>query len=336
MKRLLLAVAAMTLWASPVIAADAGKVAVTSVEASSVIDGGVYMLKNSGSASVLWECNATTVSTANSSTLISGGTARVPEGCKTIAYKTSSGTAQLRWYVTEQAATGIGSSVSTGQSKGLVCTTCVDNTDLAIDIITVDEMADDDFGDWACSSGDCTLDIDVIAAAEMADADHGAVSWTSGVASVEAVDSQIIDAAAISNTLCFSVLQASVDPTEASATDDYLSLLDGSGSTTEANEDDYILANATLAFHSLNCFVATAPGVGNDPWVMTIRSGAVGSLGDSSHTCTIDEAATTCVGTGSSPSPTAGQAVTIGISSAGGDADPTANALVTCMVCTGN
>lgn len=57
---------------------------------------------------------------------------------------------------------------------------------LSADVIADAEMADNDFGDWSCSSGDCTLDADVVAAAEMADADHGDISWSGGVASIDA------------------------------------------------------------------------------------------------------------------------------------------------------
>ena len=131
--------------------------------------------------------------------------------------------------------------------------------------------------------------------------------------------------------VCGTLLYASVDPTEASATDDFMSMWDHAGSTTEGNEDEFLANAHLLTFHSLSCVVATAPGAGQDPWIVTIRDDG----GDTAVTCTIDEAATTCDDSANSAAVAAGSAVNFDISSAGGDADPTANALITCTVCMG-
>jgi len=55
------------------------------------------------------------------------------------------------------------------------------------DAIVKASLNAEDFGDFtAGTDGTCTLDADVVAPAEMADADHGDISWSSGVASVDA------------------------------------------------------------------------------------------------------------------------------------------------------
>ena len=66
--------------------------------------------------------------------------------------------------------------------EDLACTACVDATDMAANSVAASEMADD-----------------AIAAAEMEDADHGDVNWTSGVATVQAVDASIIDNTAMAD-----------------------------------------------------------------------------------------------------------------------------------------
>ncbi len=131
--------------------------------------------------------------------------------------------------------------------------------------------------------------------------------------------------------VCGILFHAAVNPTEASATDDFMSMFDHGGSTTEGNEDEFIANDALLTFHSLRCDVATAPGAGNDPWAVTIRDDG----GDTTVTCTIDETATSCADSTNSAVVAAGSLVNFDISSAGGDADPTANALITCSVCMG-
>ncbi|MCB9811708.1 tail fiber domain-containing protein [Candidatus Nomurabacteria bacterium] len=47
------------------------------------------------------------------------------------------------------------------------------------------DLADDDFGDFTCTTGFCFLDNDVVAAAEMANGDHGFFSYSGGVASLD-------------------------------------------------------------------------------------------------------------------------------------------------------
>jgi hypothetical protein len=56
------------------------------------------------------------------------------------------------------------------------------------DALDVNDFGDGDWGDVSVSSNSVTLDAGVVAAAEMADADHGDVAWSSGVATVQDVD----------------------------------------------------------------------------------------------------------------------------------------------------
>jgi hypothetical protein len=263
MKKLLsgLLAVAFLLMAGTVMAQDSGKVAVTSTAASTLVDGGVYMLHNDGTASVRWECENTTVSSTNYSTLVSGGTTRVPEGCHRIAYKTLSGTANLRYYATETAAKNSGKGYSVG-----------------------DGLARD-----------------------------------------------------IEDDVCVHLLPSAVtNPTEAGATDDYLSMSDGAGSTTEANEDDYVLfAAEAMSVNNLRCVVDVAPGAGKDSWTMTIRVGTAGALADTDVTCEIDEAAVSCTDTTNDAPVAVGESITVSIDSSGDDADPSAAAAMTCAICLG-
>lgn len=132
MKKLALILGIILWWTVPVFAQDPTKIAVTTSDASRTIDGGVYLLRNDGPGTVMWECNTTTVSNTNSGTLLDGGTARVPSGCKKIAYKTTSGSAELRYWTFEPAA-GIGWSGGGGGGSSMpnvleVCSTCTYTT----------------------------------------------------------------------------------------------------------------------------------------------------------------------------------------------------------------
>lgn len=98
MKKLLLALAMLLTSATAVFAQDPVKINVTTTTASTVIQDGVYLLRNSGPGVVQWECNSTTVSLTNGSTLVVGATVRVQSGCKRLAYKSTS-TSQLRYWV---------------------------------------------------------------------------------------------------------------------------------------------------------------------------------------------------------------------------------------------
>ncbi len=132
--------------------------------------------------------------------------------------------------------------------------------------------------------------------------------------------------------VCGAMFHASVNPTEAGATDDFMSLQDHSGSTTEGDEDDFFANSALLTFHSLRCDVATAPGAGNDDWRIVMRDDGA----DTTVTCDIAETATGCEDTANSTAVAPGSNLNFDINSdIGGGADPTAAALITCSVCMG-
>lgn len=145
------------------------------------------------------------------------------------------------------------------------------------------QMSDNDFGDFTCSGGDCTLNALVVDTAEiastsvsggklqpdiinvqhMADANHGAVTWSGGTATVtdlvctscvnatdiatgavqpDEIQNNAVREAGLDNTLCLQVLASSAtNPTELNATPNFLDLVDGAGSETENNEDNYLM-----------------------------------------------------------------------------------------------
>jgi hypothetical protein len=135
----------------------------------------------------------------------------------------------------------------------------------------------------------------------------------------------------LDNTTCLSVMSGEVDPTEAGATPDFLNLMDGTGSTTEANEDLFKLGSQGMRVSQLSCLVSAAPGAG-DQWDITVRAGAAGALSDTALTCSIAGAATTCTGTGSA-AVAGSNHLTIGIESDGGATDPDPALLMQCAVC---
>lgn len=59
-----------------------------------------------------------------------------------------------------------------------------------------------DFGAGADLEADGSLSADVVAAAEMADADHGDVAWSSGVASVQAIDGVGVEVTGVTDGQC--------------------------------------------------------------------------------------------------------------------------------------
>lgn len=138
------------------------------------------------------------------------------------------------------------------------------------------------------------------------------------------------DALPVAKTGCFTVLAASINPTEASATNDFVNLLDNTISTTEANENLFTVPLDMVA-HSLKATIDVAPGAGNDPWAITVRDDAA----DSTLTCTIDETAVTCADTTHRAAIVAGSKLAILVSSAGGDSDPTAAARLDISFCLG-
>ena len=134
--------------------------------------------------------------------------------------------------------------------------------------------------------------------------------------------------------ICDQQEYAAVDPTEADATDDFLDLEDHAGSTTEANEDNYLVGIARTA-NRIRCVVDVAPGAGNDDWKMTLRSGVAGALSATTLTCNIDEVATSCDATVSGVTVGPDEVVTVDIDSSGPGANPAAAALMTCSICFG-
>lgn len=135
-----------------------------------------------------------------------------------------------------------------------------------------------------------------------------------------------------SESVCGTLLYSSVDPTELGATNDFMSFWDHGGSTTEANEDEFLANDALLTFHSLRCDVDVAPGVGVDAWSIVVRDDGAGTA----VTCVIDESATSCTDGSNSAAVAAGSAVNLYVNSnVGGGADPANAALLTCTVCMG-
>jgi hypothetical protein len=170
--------------------------------------------------------------------------------------------------------------------------------------------------------------------------DQDNVVWVSApnlaAASLTSTDMGVGSVAAselVGNT-CLQVLHARVDPTEAGATDDFMSLSDHGGGTTEANEDDFMVAAAAGTMNNLICEVNAAP-TGTDTWQMTVRHGVPGGLVDSLLTCDITGTATTCTDVGNAPVYAAGDHLTIKVDSSTGATDPAAAILMECSFCLG-
>ena len=146
-----------------------------------------------------------------------------------------------------------------------------------------------------------------------------------------------VNAAAIANAACLQVLSVEFNPTEAGATNDFVSFTaidvatgDASFSATEGNEDQFRVPVAVTA-HNLSVQVDVAPGAGNDDWKVTLRDDA----GNSTLTCAIDEAATTCTDVANVPTITAESLLNMLVDSSGGAADPTAAAVMRISLCLG-
>ncbi len=145
-----------------------------------------------------------------------------------------------------------------------------------------------------------------------------------------------IGAAEIGDDVCTSVIAVSYNPTEAGGTDDYVSLIavdtgtgDASFGTTESAEDQFIVPVAMRAAN-LRVDTATAPGVGNDDWRITLREAAGAEI----LTCDIAEAGTSCTDVANIATLAAGAAINFQVtSSTGGGADPTASAEMRISFC---
>lgn len=132
---------------------------------------------------------------------------------------------------------------------------------------------------------------------------------------------------------CSTILYGGGDPTEAGATDDFISFWDHGMSTTEGNEDEMFANPAMLQFHSMRCKVATAPGAGDD-WTVVLRDDG-GAPAAGTVTCVIDDANTICASTDSA-TVVVGSLINLEVDSSAGATDPTASALIECVICAGN
>jgi hypothetical protein len=132
--------------------------------------------------------------------------------------------------------------------------------------------------------------------------------------------------------VCSTVYYGGGDPTEAGATDDYISLWDHGMSTTEGNEDE-MRPNGLLKFHSMSCLVDVAPGSGDD-WTIVLRDDG-GSPASGSVTCLIADTAKSCISTDSA-AVVYGSLVNLEVDSSAGSSDPTAAALIECVLCGGH
>lgn len=129
------------------------------------------------------------------------------------------------------------------------------------------------------------------------------------------------------NDVSDGILYASVNPTEAQGTDDFMSMNDHAGSTVEGNEDDYVIAPGAVTFHSLYCKIDVAPGAG-DEWRIVVRDDG----GDTAVTCDISDSATSCSDLTNTAAAAVGSLCNFDITSSTGATDPEAAALITCSV----
>jgi hypothetical protein len=129
--------------------------------------------------------------------------------------------------------------------------------------------------------------------------------------------------------VCASMVYAGMDPSEAGATDDYMSFFDHGGSQTQINEDEY--QAALVVVHSMNCFVDVDPG-GTDTWRITVQDDGVNVT---NTTCDIDGGSTSCASAGSD-TVAQGSKMNFEIDSSFGTSDPDAAAFLFCSVCFGH
>ena len=164
--------------------------------------------------------------------------------------------------------------------------------------------------------------------------DATVVAPVDSISTGEILDGTLV-AADLADTLCLQIFSVEFNPTEASATDDYASLVGINVATglalfgaTETSVDQFLVP-VGVNIDNLRVDVATAPGAGNDPWTITIRDDAASTT----LTCTVDETATTCNDAVAPVVVAANSRLDVLVSSAGGDADPTATALITVSFC---
>ena len=118
---------------------------------------------------------------------------------------------------------------------------------------------------------------------------------------------------------CAPIAQA-LDPTEATATNDYLNLTDGTFGTTHAVEDEWI-APVDMKFWGLYVKSLAAAGAG-DTWTITVIDDNASTL----LSCSISGAsATTCTNVDATVSIKKASTVTVLVSSAAGASAPDTN-----------
>jgi len=103
------------------------------------------------------------------------------------------------------------------------------------------------------------------------------------------IASDSVIAGDVDDSMCTHFVAGFLNPTEAGATDDYLNLVDNTVGTTDAAEDDFIVAQNAKA---IRLFVGgvTDPGAAGDIWKITVvENGTPTAL-----TCSIGNGQTTC------------------------------------------
>lgn len=217
-------------------------------------------------------------------------------------------------------------------AHGVITSNCTDTSTGAEDCdLTVGVVE-------AGAAAETRLSFDADGGIELGSANNNTVTLTTdstGNAEL-VVPADSVGASEIDDAACTSVVAVSYNPTEAGATDDYVSLKsvdtgtgDASFSATETGEDQFI---APVAIKAVNLYaqVDVAPGAGNDAWVITLREAA----GSTTLTCTIDEAATTCSDAVNQEAIAQGAKLDVLVtSSTGGGADPTAAAELQIAFC---
>ena len=125
------------------------------------------------------------------------------------------------------------------------------------------------------------------------------------------------------------VVTATIDPTEAGATDDFINLVDGTFGTTEASDDEYLVPQPLKAW-GLFVEVDVAPTV-DDEWTIILRDDAA----DSVVSCVITGAAATTCGSGefTVAEIAQGSRLAVQIDSSTGTADPAAAAEISVSFC---
>ena len=81
---------------------------------------------------------------------------------------------------------------------------------------------------------------------------------------------------------CMSMVASSINPTEQGTSEDYINLIDSSISETESDQDKYIVP-VNMVGRNMRALVDVAPGVGNDPWTITLRDDSANTVFDLCH-----------------------------------------------------